>query len=346
MGFIKDKTLGFFVKTKGLVSDRIYGGIGISFMLHRVLPSELRDQYTINRDLAITPSQLETVILYLQKKGCRFASLDELYDILQSGRKPDRKLICITLDDGYRDNLLYGLPVFQKRNIPVTIYVTNCFPNHTALLWWYWLEQKLHTDHQLRIDTASVSRNYQWTSQQQADALFPEIRTVLKSLPKTEISAAMKETFGKDDAAISRECQDISLTWDEIRQLSGEALVTIGAHTMNHLSLRTLTDAELEYEICTSKQELLEKTGKAIEHFAYPYGAIGDAFTREYSVAKKHFKTAVLNRRGNISMGQVAYTECIPRMPMGQNITPGKLDQMLNGITHFSDHGFMKTIHY
>lgn len=346
MGFIKDKALGFFVKTKGVVSDPIYGGIGISFMLHRVLPAALRDQYTINRDLAITPEHLDTVIRYLLKKGCRFASLDELYDTLQSGRRPDSKLVCLTLDDGYRDNLLYGLPVFKKYNIPVTIYVTNCFPHHTALLWWYWLEEALYSTDHLSIDTAALRRDYRWATPQEGTAIFPEIRMALKSLPKAEITEAMKKTFSKDEESIHAECDILSLTWEEIRQLSADPLVTIGAHTMNHLSLRTLTDAELDYEILASKKELEEKTGQAVEHFAYPYGTIADAYTREYAFAKKHFKTAVLNRRGNISLGQAAYTECIPRMPMGQNITPEKLDQMLNGITHFSDHGFTKTIRY
>ncbi len=346
MGFIKDKALGFFVKTNGLVSDRIFGGIGISFMLHRVLPASLRNQYTFNRDLAITPEHLETVIVYLRKKGCQFASMDQLHEVLQSGRKPKQKLVCLTLDDGYRDNLEYGLPVFQKYQVPVTIYVTNCFPNHNAMLWWYWLEDKLQKNHQLTIQAPSLQKEYKWATLQQAETIFPQIRTELKSLPKREITDALKKTFGKDDEMIQQELSKISLTWEEVRQLSIEPLVTIGAHTMNHLSLKTLTDAELEYEITASRQELQAKTGKTMLHFAYPYGTHAEAHIREYKAARRHFTTAVLNYRGNISMGQRDYQECIPRMALAESTTPQKLDYMLNGITHFGDNGFTQTIKY
>lgn len=343
---IKDKTLGFFVKTNGLVSDRIYGGIGISFMLHRVLPAPLRDQYSINRDLAITPESLDSVIRYLRDKGCRFASMDELLDIFQSGRKPKQKLVFFTLDDGYRDNLEYALPVFRRNRVPFTIYVANCFPNHSAMLWWYWLEEKLRSDHGLTIDAPSLQRAYKWTSIQQAEALFPRIRSELKSLPKTEIANTLKKTFDKDDAAIRQQCEAISLTWEEIRQLSADPLVTIGAHTMDHLSLRTLTDSELDYEITASRRELEAKTGKDVLHFAYPYGTHEEAYTREYQAVSKNFKTAVITHRGNISMGQREFPECIPRMALGENTSSQNIDYMLNGITHFGDNGFVQTIRY
>ncbi|MCW3127607.1 MAG: polysaccharide deacetylase [Bacteroidetes bacterium] len=346
MGFVKDKTLGFFVKTNGFVSKQVYGGLGLAFMLHRVLPADLRNQYSINRDLAITPEHLESVITYLTKKGCRFVSLDELHETLRDGKTPDQKLICMTLDDGYRDNMEYGLPVFKKYNVPVAIYITNCFPNQTALLWWYILEHRIFHSFQLKIETESVKKEYNWKTIQQGVALYPEIRDVLKALPKKDFARVIRESFQIDDAYIQEQCKAQALTWAEITQLSREKNVTIGAHTMNHLSMKTLTDDELQYEISASKKELEEKTGKPAEHFAYPYGGFEDAYAREYKAAKEVFKTATINHRGNISAGQRDFMECIPRMPLAESATPQKLDYMLNGIDHFSFNGFTKTIHY
>ena len=63
-----------------------------------------------------------------------------------------------------------------------------------------------------------------------------------------------------------------------------------------------------------SKRELEEKTGKKIEHFAYPYGSFEDAHGREYGRVKKAgFKTATINYRGNISYQQRDFLECLPR---------------------------------
>ena len=184
MGFIHDKTLGLFVKTNGLLSDRIFSGIGVSLVLHRVLPPALRDQYTINRGLAITPDYLEQVIRYLQQKNCRFVSLDELCQVLESGQKPKQKLICLTIDDGYRDNMEYGMPVFRKYNVPFTIYVTNCFPEHTALLWWYWLEAHIEQHRHLIFEAPGLLREFQWQNPEQGAGMFMEMRAALKAIPK------------------------------------------------------------------------------------------------------------------------------------------------------------------
>ncbi len=346
MGFIKDKTLGLFVRTNGLLSDPIYGGIGACFVLHRVLPPALRDKYTINRGLAITPEYLERVIHYLQQKNCRFVSLDELCQVLESGQKPKHKLICLTIDDGYRDNMEFGLPVFQKHNIPFTIYVTNCFPEHTALLWWYWLEAHIAQHRHLILETPEALREFEWQSEEQGAAMFMEMRAAIMSIPKRYFAKTLKAAFGKTDEDIKTESAAVALTWDEVRQLSSEKLVNIGAHTMNHLSCRTLTDDELEYELGQSRQMLELKTGSQIEHFAFPYGGVGEAWIREYAVARKHYKTTTLNIRGNISMQQLSHLECIPRMAVGNSTTTQKLDEYLNGITHFSDNGFKKYISY
>jgi peptidoglycan/xylan/chitin deacetylase (PgdA/CDA1 family) len=287
MGFIKDKTLGFFVKTNGFVSKQIYGGLGVVLMLHRVLPAELRNKYILNRDLGITPDHLETVIVNLIKRGYCFVSLDELYAVLKEGKKSSEKLIVITLDDGYRDNMEYGLPVFRKYNVPVTIYITNCFPNQTAIYWWYLLESRIYNANQLTIETDTIKKEYSWKTIQQGVALYPEIRNLLKALPKKDFAKTVNHSFQVDDTFHAEQCKKMALTWEEIKQLSNESGVNIGAHTMNHLSLSTLTDEDLHNEIATSKLELEEKTGKTPEHFAYPYGGFEDAHSREYAEVKK-----------------------------------------------------------
>ena len=80
-------------------------------MLHRVLPENERNQFTLNKDLAISPEKLEEFILLFKAKGYAFVSLDEVQAWLEKKATIRQKFICLTFDDGYRDNLIHGLPI-------------------------------------------------------------------------------------------------------------------------------------------------------------------------------------------------------------------------------------------
>lgn len=334
------KTLGLFVKTEGVLSQPLLGGLGHIFMLHRVLPAALREEWDINRSLAITPEFLERTVQWFLGRGYRFVSLDEVHGILLSGKKPKHRFVCLTLDDGYRDNLEHGLPVFQRLEVPVTIYVTNGFPNGTAIPWWYLLEEAVSRPGEMELG----GRHYSWADTAQGRAVYPDIRRAIRQLPRTGHRQALLTAFGKSDGEVTALCQQLALSWDEVRQLSQEPLVTIGAHTMNHLSLSALTDEELRAEVLESKAELERHIGHEVHHFAYPFGGTADAHHREYAmVAQMGFRTATLNVPGNVFMQQRSHMECLPRMGLSDSTTQERLGHISNGILHFSNHGFSRT---
>jgi peptidoglycan/xylan/chitin deacetylase (PgdA/CDA1 family) len=347
LNWFENKLLGLFVKTNGLLSEPLFGGMGHVFMLHRVLPEHLRDQYTINRGLAITPEYLEECIQYFISKKYRFISLDELHHIITSGAQQQQKFICFTMDDGYKDNLEYALPLFKKYDIPFTIYITNCFANRTAILWWYLLEQVIQTKSEFELNIGSETITYKWSNFSEGEKLYPEIRKKIRQIPRSIYADSLKTAFMIDDDFIKKSCDEQALSWDEIKQLSNESIVTIGAHTMNHLSLATLSETDLNAEMEQSKLELENKIGKPVEHFAYPYGGFEDAHIREYKAAGTlGFKTAVLNYPGNVFSEHKKSTMAIPRYALGNNTDRQKLDFYLNGIQHFSMNGFRKAIAY
>ena len=343
MNWFENKLLGLFVKTNGLLSEPLFGGIGHIFMLHRVLPEKFRNQYTINRGLAITPEYLEVCIQYFISKKYRFISLDELHHIISSGEQQKQKFICFTIDDGYRDNLDYAFPLFNKYNIPFAIYITNCFPNRTAILWWYLLEQTITSKSEFALNIGSEIATYKWSSFSEGERLYPEIRKKIRQIPRSIYANSLKTAFMIDDDFIKSFCDEQALSWDEIEQLGTEPLVTIGAHTIHHLSLATLSESDLNAEIEQSKLELENKIGKPVEHFAYPYGGFEDAHIREYKAAESvGFKTAVTNIAGNFLCLQKSSLFALYRYPLGNHTTFRKISQMQNGITHFANHGFAK----
>jgi peptidoglycan/xylan/chitin deacetylase (PgdA/CDA1 family) len=75
------------------------------------------------------------------------------------------------------------------------------------------------------------------------------------------------------------------MSWSELRSLPKE--ISLGAHTVTHPDLRRLNDTEMEHEVHQSRVEIEQKTGRAVESFAYPYGAADERAT---SLVRRAFR--------------------------------------------------------
>ena len=129
-----------------------------------------------------------------------------------------------------------------------------------------------------------------------------------------------------------KKADEVELTWDQIKQLASDPLVTIGAHTANHYVLSSLSVEEVRYEILESKRILETKLEKQIDHFAYPFGNRREAEAREFSIAAQcGFKTAMTTRTGNIFSGHDAHLNILPRYDLTQISLPQDLALVASG---------------
>ena len=67
--------------------------------------------------------------------------------------------------------------------------------------------------------------------------------------------------------------EQLGISADELKVLAADPLCTIGAHTVRHPRLDTLTTDAQRLEITTSRQRLEELLQKPVRHFSYPHGA-------------------------------------------------------------------------
>lgn len=312
-------------------------------MLHRVLPENERNQFTLNKDLAISPEKLEEFILLFKAKGYTFVSLDEVQAWLEKKATIRQKFICLTFDDGYRDNLIHGLPVLEKHAVPATIYVTNCFPNGTGILWWYLFETHAKNAKQLKINSSLCRFDFSWKTSEQAHAQFGKISEAIKSIPIAELPTVLMEAFEKTALEFEALCRSVSLSWEEISLISKHPLITIGAHTMQHVSVKQQAKSDVENEMRSSKQELEHFIGKEVKHFAYPFGGTFDVGLRDLELAQRvGFKTSTLNQAGNIFKSNYKSMQALARMPLGNSTDDQRMNYYLNGIYHFSVNQFKK----
>ncbi len=108
--------------------------------------------------------------------------------------------------------------------------------------------------------------------------------------------------------------EKLGISTESLKALDADPLCTIGAHTVSHPKLDTLSPEEQREEIMQSKQELEALLGHPIRHFSYPHGAY-NAYT--LSIINNHtFRSALLAWGGNIRRG--ADLLLLPRIELQQ----------------------------
>src|SRR3981189_2814470 len=119
----------------------IFSGVGAIFMLHHVRPR--RDaEFQPNHHLEVAPEFLRAMLAHLRSHGIDIITMDEVHQRLIE-RNFSRRFACFTLDDGYRDNRDFALPVMREFEAPFTVYVASDFAQGIGGLWWIALEMVL-----------------------------------------------------------------------------------------------------------------------------------------------------------------------------------------------------------
>lgn len=259
--------------------------------------------------LAVTPENFRDQMAYLKKN----------YSIVgfeQDWNEVEGDAVCITFDDGYMDNFTNALPVLQEFEIPATVFVSTGNMNTSEEFWWDELERLLleeeggyeksftlsdeifscclptetiaereelyDTLHWLMYDKITVGRRNDWFDQ-------------MRKWRKTDKEGRIQ------NRAIQTDSADIFSPW-----------MSIGAHTVNHPSLKTLSEQEQDYEISQSVKALEALLGREITVFSYPFGTIRDFDQTTIDICRKaHIVKAAANIPGIWTSGCDDYR--IPR---------------------------------
>jgi peptidoglycan/xylan/chitin deacetylase (PgdA/CDA1 family) len=110
-------------------------------------------------------------------------------------------------------------------------------------------------------------------------------------------------------------CEQLCMTWDELARLASDPLVTIGAHTVNHVMLKKVPEKSVRTEMEMSRSVIEASLGVRPQHFAYPVGDPTSAGPREFQIAKElGFKTAVTTRPGVLFPQHSNHLMALPRI--------------------------------
>jgi peptidoglycan/xylan/chitin deacetylase (PgdA/CDA1 family) len=276
----------------------LWGGVGTILTLHHVRPARSAS-FQPNRLLEVTPDFLDSALSVLHRQGFELISLDEMHHRLQAGDFRHR-FVCLTFDDGYRDNLDWAYPILKRHKAPFAIYVPTSYPDQRGDLWWLTLEAVIAASDRIELVLEDEARHFTCRSTAEKYATMEALHVVLRALPSEElVRATVADLAARAGIDAAAQCAALCMNWRELSQLAADPLVTIGAHTINHPRLRRSSEAIALYEMAQSAARIEAMTGIHPAHLAYPFGDPGAAGPREFALAHQlGFKTAVTTRPG------------------------------------------------
>lgn len=241
---------------------------GAILMLHRV---DTITPYRLwyNEHLKIPPNYLDGFLTYAKRKGFSFVSLDELVDIL-SKKKHARRILSITLDDGYLDNFTNGLPLFKTHNTPFCIYVATRLPEKKMTYWWYLIEDIILQENESIVLSNGISLPCK--TKEEKESAFLSVREEILKLPQQDFDVAFSNLLNHYSFDLTAYNEKLPLTWEMITQLGQEPLATIGSHTHSHISMAGCSNEMIIEDTQKSIQLLQDKACIQVRHFAYPFG--------------------------------------------------------------------------
>ena len=291
-------------------------GVGVILTLHHVRPAR-PDAFQPNRLLEVTPEFLVSVVRYLRQRHLDIVSLDEMHRRLVE-QDFARRFVCITVDDGYRDTLEWAYPILKRYEAPFTVYIPTSFPDRIGELWWLALEAVVARNDRTMLRLDGREQGFACHTVAAKRDLFDQLYRYVRSLAtEDELRRFVRDLCGRYQVDIAEFCSSLCMTWRELATLSSDPLVTIGAHTVNHVMLAKVPERAARSEMAMSRSVIEASLGKRPDHLSYPVGDRTSAGMREFRIARDlGFKTAVTTRPGVLFPVHRDHLMALPRISL------------------------------
>ncbi|MGI8525282.1 MAG: polysaccharide deacetylase family protein [Pseudolabrys sp.] len=293
----------------------LVGGVGAILTMHHVRPAR-PDAFQPNHLLEVTPEFLEGLLRRLRRSRIDVISLDEMHRRMVSGDFK-RRFVCLTFDDGYKDLAEFAYPLLQKYEMPFAMYVATSFPDRLGELWWIAIEAVVARNSRVGLVVNGKDQFFDCASVRQKRELYDEIYGWLRSMKsEEELRRVVRDLCACHRVNIAAFCKDLCMGWDEIAKLAADPLVTVGAHTVNHMMLKKVANEQtVRAEMEMSRAVIEASLGTRPQHLSYPVGDPTSAGPREFGIAAQlGFKTAVTTRPGVLFKVHREHLSALPRI--------------------------------
>jgi peptidoglycan/xylan/chitin deacetylase (PgdA/CDA1 family) len=255
-----------------------------------------------HRDFYINLDFLDALLSFLPKQGWRICTID---DILAEPAQSGARLVNFSIDDCYQDTSEALVPLFRKHKVPVTLFVTTGIPDKRYPLAMAGLETVIAGSKRIKIDNQCLDTANHSEKRQVFQQIFSHWL-------RTDVDREYARFCEANCADPADHWEQHAITWPMLEALARDPLVEIGAHTVSHPRLTSLSADAVLNEMRCSAERLRERLGIAVRHFAFPFGRERDCGPREFALAREAgFESSATTRRGLFICGDDRFS--LPR---------------------------------
>lgn len=299
-------------------------GRGVIFTLHHVRPRRGL-AFEPNGHLSITPEFLDSALTIAREAGLEPVSLEQLPKLL-SDSADRRRLFCVTLDDGYRDNASYAAPIFRRHRVPYTIFVTPGFVERSRTMWWETAEALTRAATSFRFDFGNGVETVRCASTAEKWLAFERLAAFVQQIDEDAAVAAIDQAAVACGVDARQIVEDEIMTEAELNELTtSDPLARLGAHTLTHPNLARVDAERLHREMQQSAIRIAGYCGRSPTTFAYPYGSRHAVGQREALAARDSgYVAAVTTQPGVLSSAGAAKPTLLPRVSLNGHYQKGR----------------------
>lgn len=207
--------------------------------------------------------------------------------------------LAVTFDDGYVDNLTAALPVLERYEIPATVFVIGNAVGRTREFWWDALERAVlgsgplpdaldfpfgdgrrgfFLDEQSGdFDAIASWRADSGDTETSRQTLFRDLWDTIVVLEPAEQDDATEHLLTWAGQPARAPAARVPIDVEQFATLAAHPLITLGSHTLDHVSLTDLSPERQYAQISAGHRIIEELSGHRVTRFSYPYGRFDDS---------------------------------------------------------------------
>ena len=259
------------------------------------------------------------------RRHFRVVPLLRLAEQLASGRKLDRNMVVLTIDDGRRSCYEFLFPLLKEFGLPATFFVVSSFVRGED---WIWTDKVIWLSQQ--------SKPLEDLAPGKLDGVF---RSLNRMRPE-ERNARIEDLAKKMGVTIPRIVPEkyAPCSWKELREMADSGLLEVGSHTVTHPILSSVTDEESWDELTRSRAEIEEGIGRSVRSFCFPNGMPGDFRPGQVrQVEDAGYACSVIAQFGMVRNTSDVYQ--LSRIGMTRKTTPEQISKYLDGFAYYQQLG-------